>query len=172
MSDAHRPILRSASIGLVALVCAAFLLSCVSPPPDPLANLTDRHPIPSLSPLEVVQIQMEAFRNNDSNDRGIEIAFRFASPANRSSTGPLVRFAGMMKQGGYASMLEAVDVVYGVVDERGDLAQVPVTVFTADGFAWSYRFFLRRQSGNEYERCWMTESVQAVPTVTPAEQTT
>lgn len=165
-------VLRSAAISVGAPAAVVLLLACVSSLPDPLANLSDTHPNPSLSPLEVVQIQMEAFRNNDRTDRGIEIAFRFASPSNRSATGPLVRFVGMIKQGGYASMLEAVEVVYGVVEERGDRAQVPVTVFTADGSAWGYRFHLRRQSGNEYEHCWMTEAVQAVPMAIPAERTT
>ena len=77
----------------------------------------------------------------------------------------------MKKQGAYAAMLDAADSVYGMVEERGDLARVPVTVFTREGTAWSYRFFLRRQTGNEYKACWMTEVVIIVPTDRPPART-
>ena len=54
-------------------------------------------PRPELSPEEVIRIQLEALRHNDEQDRGIEVAFRFASPANRASTGPLPRFIRMIE---------------------------------------------------------------------------
>jgi hypothetical protein len=45
-------------------------------------------PNAQLTPDQVFKIQLEALRTNDENDRGIEITFRFASPANKRSTGP------------------------------------------------------------------------------------
>ena len=63
-------------------LCMFCILLPVFAFPESLDRLTDRLPTPELSPEEVVQIQMDAFRNNDVEDRGIEIAFRFASPAN------------------------------------------------------------------------------------------
>ena len=45
-------------------------------------------PSPGYSPGEVVQILVEALRENDADDSGIAVVFRFASPENRSVTGP------------------------------------------------------------------------------------
>ena len=48
-------------------------------------HLPQTEPDPSLSPQDVVSIQIEALRNNDIPyaDRGIEVTFNFASPANK-----------------------------------------------------------------------------------------
>ena len=45
-------------------------------------HLPQTEPDPSLSPQDVVSIQIEALRNNDTpyEDRGIEVTFNFASP--------------------------------------------------------------------------------------------
>ena len=57
-------------------------------------HLPQTKPDPSLSPQDVVSIQIEALRNNDTpyENRGIEVTFNFASPANKRITGPLERF--------------------------------------------------------------------------------
>ncbi len=48
-------------------------------------HLPQTEPDPSLSPQDVVSIQIEALRNNDTpyENRGIEVTFNFASPANK-----------------------------------------------------------------------------------------
>ena len=74
-------------------------------------------PEPALSPGDVIRIQLEALRHNDEQDRGIAVAFRFASPANRANTGPLSRFTAMIKEGPYALMLDFRDATY---DPGGD----------------------------------------------------
>ena len=76
-------------------------------------------PAPALSPGEVVRIQLEALRHNDLHNRGIEVAFRFASPANRANTGPLARFVSMIRNGPYALMLGFRAASYGPVETRG-----------------------------------------------------
>ena len=56
-------------------------------------------PKPELTPEQVVEIQVEALRKNDvpTPDAGIATTFRFASPGNRKVTGPLERFAPIVK---------------------------------------------------------------------------
>ncbi len=56
-------------------------------------------PDPSLSSQDVVSIQIEALRTNDTpyEDRGIEVTFNFASPTNKRMTGPLERFKVMVR---------------------------------------------------------------------------
>ena len=62
-------------------------------------HLPQTEPDPSLSPQDVVSIQIEALRNNDIPyaDRGIEVTFNFTSPANKRVTGPLERFKEIVR---------------------------------------------------------------------------
>jgi hypothetical protein len=151
--QASRPLLP-----LLVLVASVVVFGGCSPQ-SPLDELAAKSPDPSLAPEEVVQIQVEAFRNNDPADRGIEIAFRFASPANKQLTGPLPRFARMMRNVPYEPMLLAEEVVISDVQVRGNLARVVVSLDTPDGRTHDYVFFLTKQRQGEYAGSWMTEGV-------------
>ena len=145
----------------VAMLCLSALSWATSV--DPVAN--SAKPIASLSPLQVVQLQIEALRRNDDKDSGIEVAFRFASPNNKRMTGPLPRFASMIKNGPYALMLRFRDADFGegrVVERK---AAQPVTLILPGEPPVTFVFFLSRQSEEGPLRdCWMTDSVQIVPT--------
>ena len=123
---------------------------------DPLSETLV--PEPGLSPGDVIRIQLEALRHNDDQDRGIAVAFRFASPANRASTGPLSRFIAMIEQGPYALMLEFRRADYGPVETVADQARQRVTL-TGVRASTTYWFFLSRQSEEPYVDCWMTDAV-------------
>ncbi|MFP4431762.1 MAG: DUF4864 domain-containing protein [Spirochaetota bacterium] len=142
---------------LLLVIVLVALGGCTSQ--SPLDELAAKSPDPSLAPEEVVRIQVDAFRNNDGADRGIEIAFRFASPANKRLTGPLPRFAQMMRNGLYEPMLLAEEVAISDVQVRGNLARVVVSLETPDGRNHDYVFFLTKQGQGEYAGSWMTEGV-------------
>ena len=127
---------------------------------DPLSDAVV--PRPGLLPGEVVWIQLEALRHNDDEDRGIEVAFRFASPANREQTGPLPRFVRMIRQGPYALMLDFREASYGRVEVREDVARQRVTLTRARSRV-SYWFYLSRQSKAPFAGCWMTDAVFVEP---------
>ena len=119
-------------------------------------------PVPDLSPADVIRIQIEALRNNDEGDRGIEVAFRFASPSNKSNTGPLARFVSMIKKGPYALMLGFKEATYGPVEVRDNRARQRVTL-VGEIKVVSYWFYLSRQSNEPYADCWMTDAVYIEP---------
>ena len=123
---------------------------------DPLADALV--PDPGLSPGEVIRIQLEALRHNDEQDRGIAVAFRFASPANRASTGPLSRFIKMIENGPYALMLDFRDAAYGPVETVADQARQRVTLIGTHASA-TYWFYLSRQAEAPWVDCWMTDAV-------------
>ena len=158
MSDFIRKGLR------ILLVGGSLLLlgSCSTGSETVLTGLLRRSPDPSLTPQQVVAIQLEAFRNNDEEDRGIEVAFRFASPENRAITGPVPRFADMMRGGPYRIMLEYDSILYAPLVRDGDVA-VQRVALTMGEVTVVYDFVLRRQSSGLYEDCWMTEGVQVIP---------
>ena len=119
-------------------------------------------PDPTLSPGDVIRIQLEALRHNDEQDRGIAVAFRFASPANRANTGPLSRFIAMIEDGPYALMLDFREATYGPVETAGNRARQRVTL-TGTRETMTYWFYLSRQSETPYVDCWMTDSVYIEP---------
>jgi len=66
-------------------------------------------PRPGISVTEVVRTQLRALQqNNPLLDDGIEKTFQFASAGNQSVTGPLPRFADMIRSG-FACMLNSAD---------------------------------------------------------------
>ena len=91
----------SPSVAGVALLAVALASSTAR------ADEAAPAPSPELSPEEVVEIVVDALRTNDraEDDAGIETVWRFASPGNRASTGPLPRFTRMIKRG-FPDMLE------------------------------------------------------------------
>lgn len=128
---------------------------------DSLSDLRPQRPDPSLTPRQVVQIQLSAFAANNDADEGIAIGFRFASPSNRAMTGPVERFAAMLRGPSYRIMLENDRVEFGPGQTRGDRAVQRVAIYGDDGMV-VYDFHLRRQQADPYQDCWMTEAVVIV----------
>jgi hypothetical protein len=107
----------------------------------------------------VVRIQLEALGKNESTDAGIEITFRFASPANKVSTGPLPRFINLVKSPLYKPMLNFREAEYFLPELEGSRARQRVRLTGRGGQAVLYAFYLSRQTELPYEGCWMTDAV-------------
>lgn len=148
-----------ALLSFALAVCAASSFAQGSAG-DPLSDALV--PDPTLTPGDVVRIQLEALRHNDEQDRGIAVAFRFASPANRANTGPLSRFISMIRKGPYALMLDFREATYGPVETVANRARQRVTL-TGVRETMAYWFYLSRQSEPPYVDCWMTDSVFIEP---------
>ncbi len=124
-------------------------------------RLPQAEPDPSLSPQDVVSIQIEALQNNDTpyENRGIEVTFNFASPANKRMTGPLERFEVMVRNPIYGPMINHRTAKYENLMIEGKIAQIDVILTSKDGEYLGYRFVLSRQHGTRYEGSWMTDAV-------------
>jgi hypothetical protein len=146
---------------MIVTIVLIGLAGCTSQPAaeQSLSRLERLAPVPELLPEEVVAIQMRALQLNDDADRGIAVVFRFASPQNRQSTGPLSRFSSMIKNGPYAPMLNYVSATFEDPLVRGDEAMQRVSVTGADGLVVDYVFLLSRQPSDPYANCWMTDGV-------------
>ena len=147
------------TVQLWAAIAALLLSSPAVLAINPVAD--DARPAPSFAVQDVVKIQLEALRHNDAQDRGIVVAFRFASPSNQLNTGPLPRFARMLKDGPYALMLHFTHASYDppqIVDRE---AVHRVTVVASGSAALTFVFYLSRQSApGPLHNCWMTDFVQ------------
>jgi hypothetical protein len=119
------------------------------------------HPAPSLSPGEVVTIVLNALQHNDDPqpDAGIATTFEFASPANRLETGPLQRFALLIKTPAYRVMLGFRTARRDRLEIDGSHAKQRVVIVGRDGSQVTYVFLLSKQSDGPFANCWMTDGV-------------
>ena len=122
-------------------------------------------PTPELEPADVVRIQVEALRSNSPLDEGIELTYRFASPANKQVTGPLVRFTAMVHASPYDRLLNHQRASYEPLAIAGDKAHQLVTITDTVGDEITYHWVLVRVSEGPYKDCWMTDAV--IPTSQP-----
>lgn len=127
--------------------------------PSPLDLLAEVEPVPEYTPKQVVGIQLAALKANDTDDRGVAVAFRFASPRNKDATGPEANFALLLRQNPYATMLNSAEFELGPSRTRGQIAFVAARVASNDGSDQGYIFVLSRQRGGEHDDCWMTDGV-------------
>ncbi len=119
-------------------------------------------PHPDLTPQQVIAAQLEALRRNDEPrpDAGIATAFGFASAANRRVTGPVARFAQLLKNPLYRPMLGHSSTQFGPTQVNGDTARTQVVLFGGNGQVMAYDFTLSRDATT---RCWLTDSVMVAP---------
>ena len=121
-------------------------------------------PNPQLTPDQVVRIQVDALRKNDSpeKDAGIRIAYAFSSPANRANIGPFERFREIVHNPVYSPMVNHRMNRLDPPEVDGELAVQRVTLWDEDGRRAVYLFTLTRQNDGEYRGCWMTDGVLRV----------
>ena len=74
------------------------------------------YPKARMTAIDVLDIQLRGMKNNDINNSGIKVAYFFASPANRSSTGPLNNFINMVKNDIYKHLLNCKS--YKILETR------------------------------------------------------
>ena len=122
-------------------------------------NIENAYPEPELKPNDVVRLQLLAMQQNDDSDFGIEITFRFASPANKKQTGPLKRFIRLVRNPSYRPLLNHINATFLELTVEEDFAVQDVIITTSNGKRIGYRFWLSIQKGPLFPGCWMTDSV-------------
>jgi hypothetical protein len=152
----HPSNVRFLELLIIAIACLAFAPRTNA---QPTSQPDSPSPDPKLSPQEVVRIVTQALANNDVNDNGIRTAWKFASPANQSMTGPVERFIPMVKSAAYAPMINSKSARYGDAQVQGDQAVELVVLTGADGSKTAYVFQLSRQADGPLKGCWMTDGV-------------
>ena len=122
-------------------------------------DIKNAYPEPELKPNDVVRLQLLAMQQNDDSDFGIEVTFRFASPANKKQTGPLKRFIRLVRNPSYHYLLNHINATFLELTVEEDFAVQDVIITTSNGKRIGYRFRLSIQKGPLYPGCWMTDSV-------------
>jgi len=121
------------------------------------ATSLDLRPSASLSAIDVVEFQLKALQTPDND--GIAATFRFASPANKSITGPLDRFAKLFEAPQYNPMLRHSGAKVQELHNNGMQAELVAGIVDRGGQLRWYKFVLSKQSEAPYVNCWMTDAV-------------
>jgi hypothetical protein len=118
----------------------------------------------SLSPADVIRIQLEALSANGRGDdmTGIEQVWAFAHPDNRRLTGPLPRFARMLRSPSYLLLLGNRGHRIERVSVDDGSAHFAVRVTSRDGGIYGYSWRLSRTTDGAAAGAWMTTSVALV----------
>jgi hypothetical protein len=142
----------------ILLLAAIYSLTCGRTDAQTVDDLSPR---PELTPQQVVEYQLLVLQRNDQPlpDAGIEKAFRFASTANKKSTGPISHFISMVHSAGYAPLLNAKESTVIRAQVEDDQAKILTRVVSAGGSEMFYLFLLSRQPEGENTNCWMTDGV-------------
>jgi hypothetical protein len=91
--------------------------------------------------------------------QALKNAFRFASPANQKTTGPISHFISTVHSAGYAPLLNAEEAAVTRVQMEDDQAKVLARVVSTGGSEMFYLFLLSKQCQGENTNCWMTDGV-------------
>ena len=147
--DVRRLVLGRA-VGLIVFIYATLAHAA-----EPLG------PDPALPPEEVVRIQLEALQSNDipTPDAGIRQVWMLAHPNNKRITGPLPRFARMIKGASFRPLIgHAAHDIEPLTTTEAQVA-FKVTIETSDGDVLEYLWAVGRVDSGPADGAWLTTSV-------------
>jgi hypothetical protein len=118
-------------------------------------------PDPSLTPEQVVAIQLDALKRNDEphRDAGIAQNWLFAHPLNKRETGPYSRFAAMLRSPAFGAMLDHQDHRIEIARESSHAVTFMVLIKTLSGDALGYQWTVEKVREGRRTACWMTTGV-------------
>ena len=121
------------------------------------------YPNPDIAPAEVIAIQLNGLQYNDSpeTDSGIRQTWAFAHPRNRAMTGPLPRFASMLKGQGYDMMLNHASHQIVPANSGDGWQQFDVLMEAGNGEVMQFAWIVEKVTEGLFKDCWMTVAVSA-----------
>ena len=122
------------------------------------------NPISTITPKEVVKIQLSGLQQNDLEfkDSGIEQTWNFAHPNNKKVTGPLNNFKRMIKGASYQMMIDHLSHTITEVGSSNKSAQFEVIILDKNKiyhkFNWQVEKYTEEGSLKD---CWLTTMVSS-----------
>ena len=130
-----------------------------------ITNITNADlikPKPSLKPLEVLLIQLNSLKNNNLpyKDAGIEQAWEFAHPNNKTITGPLNKFKQMIYSQNYKLLINHENSEIQVLNETNDMSIYKVVILSKEKKKYYYIWQVEKVLfEGDLKDCWMTTNV-------------
>ena len=119
-------------------------------------------PKPDLKPIDVLLIQLNSLKNNNTPylDAGIEQTWEFAHPNNKIITGPLEKFKKMIYNKEYKILISHKNSEIVILKESENISVYKVIILSKDEKKYYYIWQVEKVllDGN-LKNCWMTTSV-------------
>ena len=116
----------------------------------------------TISPKEVVKIQLSGLQQNDLEyeDSGIEQTWKFAHPNNKRVTGPLNNFKMMIKSDSYEMMINHLSHTITELGSSDKWAQFEVIILDKDKIYYKFSWQVEKYtSEGTLKDCWLTTMV-------------
>ena len=141
------------------LVCSVFIIffSNISFSKADLLS-----PNSSISPSQVVKIQLEGLMNNDDlfKDSGIEQTWNFAHPNNKKNTGPLPNFKIMIKGNSYQMLLDHISHTITELGRSDKWVQFEVVILDKEKIYHKFNWQVEKLTiEGPLMNCWLTTMV-------------
>ena len=118
----------------------------------------------TISPKEVVKIQLSGLQQNDLKykDSGIEQTWQFAHPNNKRVTGPLNNFKMMIKSDSYSMMINHLSHTITELGRSDKWAQFEVIILDKDKIYHKFNWQVEKYTlDGRLKDCWMTTMVSS-----------
>ena len=119
-------------------------------------------PNSNFKPYEVLMIQLNSLKNNNSpyKDAGIEQTWEFAHPSNKAATGPLERFKKMIYSDSYKILISHENSKIIILKETNNKFVYKVYVLSQDKKKYYYIWQIEKvEQEGKLKNCWMTTGV-------------
>jgi hypothetical protein len=119
-------------------------------------------PNSSISPSQVVKIQLVGLMNNDDlfKDSGIEQTWNFAHPNNKKNTGPLPNFKMMIKGNSYQMLIDHISHTITELGRSDKWAQFEVVILDKEKIYHKFNWQVEKLTiEGPLMNCWLTTMV-------------
>ena len=118
-------------------------------------------PNSNFKPFEVLMIQLNSLKNNNNpyKDAGIEQAWEFAHPFNKTSTGPLEKFKQMIYSDSYKILISHENSKTTILKETQNKFVYKVYILSKDKKKYYYIWQIEKVKEGKFKNCWMTTNV-------------
>ena len=119
-------------------------------------------PEPTLKPMDVLLIQLNSLKNNNTpyTDAGIEQTWEFAHPNNKVMTGPLENFKQMIYSDSYEILISHENSEIIVLKETENILLYKVIILSKNKKKYYYIWQVEKVLlDGVLKNCWMTTSV-------------
>ena len=116
----------------------------------------------TISPKEVVKIQLSGLQQNDLEykDGGIEQTWQFAHPNNKRVTGPLNNFKMMIKSDSYRMMINHLSHTITELGSSDKWAQFEVIILDKNKIYHKFNWQVEKYTmDGPLKDCWLTTMV-------------
>ena len=116
------------------------------------------NPNSTISPKEVVSIQLSGLQKNDFEykDSGIEQTWNFAHPNNKKVTGPLGKFKRMIKGASYQMMIDHLSHTITELGSSDKWAQFEVIILDKNKIYHKFNWQVEKYTlDGDLKDCWL-----------------